>query len=80
MKKTKLIAFVMVLAVMASSIYAKPKKTKKSKETVPGTAKTAGWTLNTDKPIKFDWYIKKKLVQTLTLLFLPETKQKNSTQ
>jgi putative aldouronate transport system substrate-binding protein len=57
MKKTKLIAFAMVLAVMASSIYAKPKKSTKSKATVAGTAKTAGWTLNTDKPIKFDWYI-----------------------
>ena len=57
MKKTKVIAFAMVLAVLASSVYAKPKKAKKSKATEAGTAKTAGWTLNADKPIKFDWYI-----------------------
>lgn len=57
MRKTKLIAFAMVLAVILSSTYAKPKKQTKSKGTVPGTAKTAGWTLNTDKPIQLDWYI-----------------------
>ena len=43
MKKTKLIAFVLVLMVLASSVYAKPKKQAKSKGTVPGTESTAGW-------------------------------------
>ena len=42
MRKTKFIAFAMVLAVIISSTYAKPKKQTKSKGTVPGTAETAG--------------------------------------
>ena len=47
MKKIRVIALVMVFAAFSSSVYAaRAKKKSKSKEAVPGTATTAGWTLN----------------------------------
>ena len=49
------------MALAVTSLTAAPwskKSTKKgSKGTQSGTAKSAGWTLNKDTPVKFDWYI-----------------------
>ena len=60
MKKSKVIALGMTMAVaVSSSVFAWPFGKKKSDAdgTKPGTAKTPGWTLNADKPVKFDWYV-----------------------
>jgi putative aldouronate transport system substrate-binding protein len=56
MKKT--LSVVLVLLLTASVLFAGGKKeTQKQQGTVPGTETQAGWTLNKDKPVKFDWYI-----------------------
>lgn len=60
MKKSKVIALGVTMAVaVSSSVFAWPFGKKKSDADVTksGTAKTPGWTLNADKPVKFDWYV-----------------------
>jgi len=52
-------AMILVLAVSLIAVFAvvSCKGKDSSSSTIPGTADSPGWKLNTDKPIQFDWYI-----------------------
>ena len=57
-KGRKIIAIGLLVAMACSAqTFAASKKKKAKKATAKGTENVAGWTLNKDKPIKFDWYI-----------------------
>lgn len=55
-KGKKLIALGLMVAMASTSVFAAKKKGGKS-SVKKGTDSVAGWTLNKDKKIKFDWYI-----------------------
>ncbi|MCQ2576497.1 MAG: extracellular solute-binding protein, partial [Treponema sp.] len=57
-KAKKILALGLIAALAISSIYAAPKKKKAAKNaTKKGTENVAGWTVNKDNQITFDWYI-----------------------
>ena len=57
-KGRKIIAIGLLVAMACSAqTFAASKKKKAKKATAKGTENVAGWTLNKDKPIKFDWYM-----------------------
>ncbi len=57
-KAKKILTLGLIAALTCSTVFAAPKKAKKGKNaTKKGTEKVAGWTLNKDNKVKFDWYI-----------------------
>ena len=56
MKRT--LALLLCLSLTLATVFANGKQDSAGKSgTIPGTETEAGWKLNKDKPIQFDWYI-----------------------